>query len=360
MKGYLALADGTIFEGQAFGAVGEAFGEVVFNTSMTGYQEILTDPSYCGQIVNMTYPLIGNYGINQEDAEASRSYVRGFVVKEFCDSPSNWRSEETLDAYLNRNRIVGLAGIDTRLLTKVLRTSGVMRGLISSIPQEPQQLLQKLQEAPPLFGPELVRTVTTPESYRLAGTGPKVVVLEFGAKANIMRSLNQLGFDVTVVPSHTTAEQILALNPAGLMLSNGPGDPTDVPEAITTVQSLLGKIPIYGICLGHQIIGLALGGSTYKLKFGHRGANHPVKDLQTGRVYITSQNHGFAVAADSLPAEVAVTHLNLNDQTVEGLRHRQLPIASVQYHPEAAPGPQDNYYLFRDFADMISGRVRVG
>lgn len=354
MKGYLALEDGTVLEGQAFGAVGESFGEVVFNTGMTGYQEILTDPSYCGQIVTMTYPLIGNYGVNPEDFEASRSYVRGFVVKEFCSTPSNWRSQETLDAYLNRNRIVGLAGIDTRALTKILRTHGVMRGLISTIPRKEGELLKKLQSAPPVFGPELVRTVTTPEVYRVPGSGPKVVVMDFGAKANIVRGLSQLGFDLTVVPSHTAAQEILALNPAGIMLSNGPGDPTDVPEAIATVKALLGKLPIYGICLGHQIIGLALGGATYKLKFGHRGANHPVKDLRTGRVYITSQNHGFAVDAKTLSTDVEVTHINLNDQTVEGLRHRHLPVASVQYHPEAAPGPEDNFYLFRDFSRMIT------
>jgi carbamoyl-phosphate synthase small subunit len=354
VKGYLALEDGTVLEGQAFGAVGESFGEVVFNTGMTGYQEILTDPSYCGQIVTMTYPLIGNYGVNPVDFEATRSFVRGFVVKEFCTNPSNWRSQETLDAYLNRNRIVALAGIDTRLLTKILRTHGVMRGIISTISQHKQELLNKLQTAPPVFGPELVRTVTTPEVYHLPGSGPKVVVLDFGAKANICRSLSRLGFDLTVVPSYTTPQEILALNPAGLMLSNGPGDPADVPEAVATVKALLGKLPIYGICLGHQIIGLALGGNTYKLKFGHRGANHPVKDLHTGRVYITSQNHGFAVDAATLGKDVEVTHLNLNDQTVEGLRHKQLSIASVQYHPEAAPGPEDNFYLFGDFSQMIT------
>ncbi|MFZ5627294.1 MAG: glutamine-hydrolyzing carbamoyl-phosphate synthase small subunit [Bacillota bacterium] len=354
MKGYLVLADGTVYEGTAFGAVGEAIGEVVFNTGMTGYQEILTDPSYCGQIVTMTYPLIGNYGINQDDFEASRSYVRGFIVRETCTYPSNWRAKETLDAYLYRHRIIGLAGIDTRALTKKLRQHGVMQGLITTLPGTVAEMVDKIKQAPPVFGPQLVQTVTTPEPYTIPGPGPRVVVMDFGAKANILRSLNKLGLELVVVPAHATADEIMAYRPAGLMLSNGPGDPTDVPLAINTVRQLLGELPIFGICLGHQIIGLALGGSTYKLKFGHRGANHPVQDLHSGRVYITSQNHGFALAADSLQQlPVEITHLNLNDGTVEGLRHKELPVFSVQYHPEAAPGPEDNEYLFQQFLQLL-------
>lgn len=354
MKGYLVLEDGSIWEGVAFGAVGESYGEVVFNTGMTGYQEILTDPSYCGQILTMTYPLIGNYGINKEDFESRRSYMRGFIVKEYCASPSNWRAEESLDAYLHANRIIGLAGIDTRALTRKLRNNGAMKGLITTIPQDEASLKAKLAKCPPIFGPDLVKAVTCPEPYQIPGKGSKVVVMDFGAKTNILRSLSSFGFDLTVVPSETSAEEIMKLNPDGLMLSNGPGDPTDVPEAIKTVQTLMGKVPIFGICLGHQIIGLSLGGETYKLKFGHRGSNHPVQDLRTGRVYITSQNHGFTLDPKSVAhLPIDITHKNLNDDTVEGLKHRELPVFSVQYHPEAAPGPEDNFYLFQEFDEMI-------
>jgi len=350
VKGYLVLEDGTIITGRAFGAAGETMGEVVFNTGMTGYQEILTDPSYCGQIVTMTYPLIGNYGLNDEDFESRKPFVRGFIVREFCSKPSNWRSGITLDEYLKENNIMGLAGVDTRALTRRLRNFGTMKGLLTTNEQEAAQLIARVKDSPGVFGPELVRQVTTPEIYHLSGKGPRVVVMDFGAKENIIRSLQSYDCDLTVVPASTTAQEILSLHPRGIMLSNGPGDPTDVPYAIDTVAQLVGKVPVFGICLGHQIIGLALGGQTYKLKFGHRGANHPVQDLRTGRVYITSQNHGFALRKESLEGkDVEVTHINLNDGTVEGIRHRKRPVFSVQYHPEAAPGPEDSGYLFGEF-----------
>ncbi|MHB8172061.1 MAG: glutamine-hydrolyzing carbamoyl-phosphate synthase small subunit [Thermincolia bacterium] len=350
MKGYLVLEDGTIFTGRAFGAIGETLGEVVFNTGMTGYQEILTDPSYCGQIVTMTYPLIGNYGINEEDFESKNPFVRGFVVREHCSKPSNWRSNNTLEDYLEQNGIMGLAGVDTRALTRRLRNAGAMKGMLTTNEEEVAQLVAKVQTSPGVFGPELVKQVTTSEVYHLPGDGPRVVVLDLGAKENIIRSLKSYDCDLTVVPASTTLQEILSLNPQGIMLSNGPGDPNDVPYAIDTVAQLLDKIPVFGICLGHQIIGLALGGSTYKLKFGHRGSNHPVQDLRTGRVYITAQNHGFAIDKESLKGkDVEITHLNLNDGTIEGIRHRKLPVFSVQYHPEAAPGPEDSGYLFGEF-----------
>ncbi|WP_027718148.1 glutamine-hydrolyzing carbamoyl-phosphate synthase small subunit [Desulfovirgula thermocuniculi] len=352
----LALEDGTVFYGQAFGARGERWGEVVFNTSMTGYQEILTDPSYCGQIVVMTYPLIGNYGINQEDFEAGRSYVRGFVVKEACEKPSNWRAGYRLADYLAKEGIVGLSGVDTRALTRRLRTYGTMRGVISTECLDAATLVEKARRSPHLTGQELVRDVATKEIYTVGerNGGFRVVLMDFGAKLSIIRQLQARRCQVVVVPPTTTAQDILALDPDGVLLSNGPGDPVDVPYAVKTVRELLGRRPIFGICLGHQVIGLALGGRTYKLKFGHRGANHPVKDLLTGKVYITSQNHGFAVDEESLAGlPVEVSHRNLNDGTVEGLRHRDLPLFSVQYHPEASAGPLDSTYLFDQFIDLM-------
>lgn len=358
MQGYLLLEDGTYYTGEVFGATGETVGEVVFNTSMTGYQEILTDPSYCGQIVTMTYPLIGNYGINPQDFESKQPYARGFVVKEWCSHPSNWRSEISLEAFLAKHGIMGIAGIDTRALTRKIRSQGAMKGLITSGTEAVEELMERLQTSPGVFGPQLVQRVTTQEAYSIPGQGPRVVVLDFGAKANIIRSLEHYGCQLTVVPASTSAEEIMNLQPQGIMLSNGPGDPTDVLYAVDTVRQLMGKVPIFGICLGHQIIGLALGAQTYKLKFGHRGGNHPVKDLITGRVYITSQNHGFAIDEESIDkSAVEITHINLNDNTVEGLRHKQLPLFSVQYHPEAAPGPEDSAYLFQQFMDLVNSKV---
>lgn len=355
LPGVLVLEDGTVYEGEAFGALGRSFGEVVFNTGMTGYQEVLTDPSYAGQIVNMTYPLIGNYGVNPDDNQSRRPWVRGFVVREACAEPSNWRSQEALPEFLARHGIIGLAGVDTRALTRRLRTYGTMRGLLSTLPEDvanPQALVQEVRERQ-LDGPSLVPTVTTPAPYRLPGTGPRVVVVDLGIKLNILRQLTAYDLDLVVVPNRASAAEILALEPRGVVLSNGPGDPKDVPETIATVRELIPRLPIFGICLGHQILGLALGGDTYKLKFGHRGSNHPVKDLLTGRVYITSQNHGYALAAESLPPAVEVTHRNLNDGTVEGIRHRELPLYSVQYHPEASPGPEENRYLFEEFVRLV-------
>lgn len=359
MEAVLALENGSIFRGKAFGAAGEQHGEVVFNTSMTGYQEILTDPSYCGEIVVMTYPLIGNYGVNHEDFEHKYSFVRGFVVKQACDHPSNWRVQEELHHFLAERGIIGIAGVDTRALTRQLRTKGTMRGIISTDVSDVQALVARARQAPTLSDEEPVPSVTTKEVFRVPGDGLRVAVVDFGAKANIMRCLSNLGCDLTVVPAQTTAEEILKLNPDGIMLSNGPGDPERVPYAINAVKELLGKKPIFGICLGHQILGLAVGAKTYKLKFGHRGANHPVKDLLSGKVHITSQNHGYAVDQESLQGlPVEITHLNINDNTVEGFRHTELPAFSVQYHPEASPGPTDSRYLFDRFMAMMQGEEK--
>lgn len=364
----LALEDGTVYTGRAFGATGETAGEVVFNTSMTGYQEILTDPSYKGQLVTMTYPLIGNYGITDEDRESARPQVEAFIVRENCRHPSNFRSTSTLHDYLQHHDIVGLEGIDTRSLVRHIRSRGAMRGVLSHIDLDNASLVQKARTAPAMLGRELVSRVV-PEQ---AGTWSEgctneftrnilpeqqpsrhVVALDFGMKWHIPRYLVQAGCRVTVLPGTATAEQVLAREPDGIFLSNGPGDPAAVPFAIHTIKGLIGKKPIFGICLGHQLLGLALGGKTFKLKFGHRGANQPVLNVRTQCVEITTQNHGFAVDPDSLPSDVEPTHWNLNDQTLEGLRHRELPAFSVQYHPEAAAGPHDSVYLFQEFTDLI-------
>lgn len=371
----LALANGMIFAGQAFGADGEVHGEVVFNTSMTGYQEILTDPSYNGQIVTMTYPLIGNYGINAEDVESRGLFLKGFVVRELCEIPSNFRSTESLDSYLKRNNIVGLQGIDTRSLVRQIRTQGAMKGVLSTVDLDDASLLRKVQDAPSLVGQDLVRNVMPKESSGwdvplselgrpsdyVSGAdradGPHVVAIDYGMKWNIARYLRDIGCRVTIVPGTATASEILALQPDGVFLSNGPGDPEPLTYAIETIQGLLGKIPIFGICLGLQLLGLAFGGRTYKLRFGHRGANQPVLNVRTGKVEITSQNHGFAVDAATLPADVEVTHINLNDQTIEGIRHKVFPAFGVQYHPEAAAGPHDSHYLFSEFLELMQGAV---
>lgn len=346
----LILEDGTIFYGESFGADCEVGGEVVFNTGMTGYQEILTDPSYSGQIITMTYPLIGNYGINSIDYESAHPFARGFIVKEYCEIPSNWRAELSIDGFLKKYNLPGLAGIDTRALTKRLRTHGTMRGILTTSSQSDEVMIKKVTQVHDLSGQDFVKQATTDRIYSEGDGAKHVVVVDFGAKANIARCLVGRGCKVTIVPCDTTSSAILKLKPDGIMLTNGPGDPQDVLYAVAMVRELIGKLPIFGICLGHQIIGLALGGTTYKLKFGHRGGNHPVKNLLTGKVTITSQNHGFAVREDSLnPDDVVVSHINVNDRTVEGLKHRHLPLFSVQYHPEAAPGPWDSEGLFDEF-----------
>lgn len=370
-KAVLALADGTIFEGQSFGAHGETTGEVVFNTSMTGYQEVLTDPSYNGQLVTMTYSHQGNYGINEEDIESVRPWLEGFIVKEACLYPSNWRSTEVLLAYLNWHGVVGISGIDTRALTRIIRSKGAMMAVISTVDFDHARLVKKARETKGLVGVDLVQEVTTPRPYAWTeglwtvengyrkkekpaeGRPFKVVAYDFGIKKNILRNLAEVGCQVRVVPGHTPAETVLEMEPDGIFLSNGPGDPDAVPYAKENIKKLIGKKPIFGICLGHQILALALGAKTFKMKFGHRGANQPVQDLTTRKVEITSQNHGFSVDMDSIKNVADVTHINLNDRTVEGFKHRDLPIFSVQYHPEASPGPHDSQYLFKRFTEMM-------
>ncbi|MGP0564842.1 MULTISPECIES: glutamine-hydrolyzing carbamoyl-phosphate synthase small subunit [unclassified Nitrospina] len=371
MEAILALEDGRFFRGRMFGAEKEVAAEVVFNTSMAGYQEVLTDPSYCGQMVVMTYPLIGNYGVNPEDYESERPYLSAFIIKELSGIPSNWRSTETLDAFLKRHGVVGLQGLDTRALTRHIRDKGAQRAVISNDVSNPQLLVEKAKRAPQMVGRDLVKEVTCEQPYiweegdwdlrkgytrfeRKAGaTAYFVVAMDLGIKYNILRRLTQSGCRVTVVPATTTAEEILKLQPDGVFLSNGPGDPAAVTYAIDTVRSLIGKVPIFGICLGHQILNLALGGSTYKLRFGHHGGNQPIMDSETKKVEITSQNHGFAVDAATTQPDVEIISLNLNDRTVEGIRHKTLPVFSVQYHPEAAPGPQDSSHLFERFVKMM-------
>jgi len=357
MDAILALEDGTIFRGESFGATGQRYGEVVFNTSMTGYQEILTDPSYKGQIVTMTYPLIGNYGINKEDVESRKPFVEGFVVKECSKIASNWRAQKTLDVYLKENNILGIEGIDTRILTLHIREAGAMKAVLSTEDLDEESLIQKARDSQGLVGIDLVKEVTCNKKYiwsKIEKPRFKVIVLDCGVKYNILRELLKHKCQVIIVPADTKAEEILEMKPDGLLLSNGPGDPAAVKYVIETTKKLINKVPIFGICLGHQMLGLSLGGATYKLKFGHHGANHPVKDLKTGKVSITVQNHGFCVDIDSLNIkDIEITHINLNDNTLEGMRHKKLPIFSVQFHPEASAGPHDASYLFREFIKMM-------
>lgn len=374
----LALADGRIFRGRAFGAIGETVGEAVFNTAMTGYQEVLTDPSYKGQLVCMTYPEIGNVGVNAEDAESRRVYVEGFIVREYWERPSNWRSEMPLGKYLEQARVVAIEGIDTRALVRHLRTHGAQEAVISSHDLNPESLVRKAKASPGLVGRDLVKEVTCAKAYDWdfgdweLGRGhvrasseamrdaPFVVALDYGIKLNILRRLVATGFRVKVMPASSTAAEILANDPDGIFLSNGPADPAALPYAYRAIAGVLGKKPVFGICLGHQLLGLALGGKTYKLDFGHHGANHPVMDLRTRRVEITSQNHSFAVDSESLKGRAELSHLNLNDKTVEGLRGTGIPFFSVQYHPEASPGPHDSSYLFGRFKRLVAAFPRYG
>jgi carbamoyl-phosphate synthase small subunit len=376
MQAILALEDGRIFRGQGHGHPGECQGEVVFNTSLTGYQEIATDPSYAGQIVVLTNPQIGNYGTNQADNEAAKPYIEGLIVREFSAISSNWRSEQVTDEYMERFTVPVLAEIDTRALVRHLRTHGVMRGVISTTEADSEVLVQKARSIRKMDGTDLARVVSTRLPYSFDVSDPRsemgdpllskqfidnrlqkqlnVVAYDFGIKQNILRMLARENCRVTVVPAQTTADEVLALKPDGVFLSNGPGDPEPVEYAVRSIRQMMGRVPVFGICLGHQLCGLALGGRTYKLKFGHHGGNHPVRNNATGKVEITAHNHNFAVDPDSINAnEVELTHVDLNDQTLEGLRHKTLPLFSVQYHPEAAPGPHDSHYLFRDFRQMM-------
>ncbi len=380
-KALLVLSDGIVFEGEGFGSEGETIGEVVFNTSMTGYQEILTDSSYKGQIVTMTYPQIGNYGINEEDIESQGGIkAEGFIVKEVCEFPSNWRFQTSLVEYMKKSNTVGIQGIDTRALTRHLRNHGAQMGIISTVDAKPESLLEKVRKHPGISAFDLVKEVTASKQYKweegcwkwLKDSNESIVtsneiknknsslvtrhsllVYDFGIKFNILRNLVDAGFDVTVVPAQTPAEKVLEMNPDGIVLSNGPGDPQTVTYAIESTKELMGKKPIFGICLGHQILGLAMGGRTYKLKFGHHGGNHPVKDLSTGRVEITSQNHNYCVDINSLKGQVKLTHKNLYDGTEEGMQHVELPVFSVQHHPEAGPGPNDSAHIFKRFREVI-------
>ncbi len=368
----LALEDGTVLEGRACGAHGEAFGELVFNTALTGYQEVLTDPSYAGQAVVMTNPMIGNYGITRGDDESRRPFLQAFVVREMCRYPSNFESVESVPRFLRRHGIVGIEGVDTRQLTKLIRTKGALRCVVSTKETDGGKLIARVKKSPSMVGADWASRVTTDRHYEweeglLTGNPPlkmefpaepKVVVLDFGVKYSILRCLREMGCRVIVLPADATAERVLSLKPDGILLSNGPGDPEPVDYAVKTIGTLLkSKIPMFGICLGHQLLSLALGGKTFKLKFGHHGSNHPVKDLATGKVEITSQNHGFCVDLDSLPDEVITTHVNLNDGTSEGMAHTRLPVFSVQYHPEAAAGPRDSRYLFKRFGELMLKRI---
>jgi carbamoyl-phosphate synthase small subunit len=376
LKTLLALEDGTLFEGRSFTGPCEAVGEAVFNTSMSGYQEILTDPSYCGQMVTMTYPLIGNYGINDEDVESERIQVKALLVKEYQAFPSNWRSQMTLADYLQSNGIAGIEGLDTRAITRHIRLQGAMKAALSTHDLDPDSLVEKARQSPDMEGLDLVREVTCNAPMIWQHGRPvkveggldrfqwpdaqgslRVVAMDYGVKYNILRGLAERGCTILLVPAHTDSETIDRLEPQGLFLSNGPGDPAAVTYAVDTIRGQIGKRPIFGICLGHQLTGLALGGRTFKLKFGHRGGNQPVKDLSTGRVEITAQNHGFCVDMESLKdPDIALSHINLNDHTLEGLMHKKIPLFSVQYHPEASPGPHDATYLFDRFIEMMQKR----
>lgn len=355
----LILETGEVFEGQAFGSDKGSDGEVVFTTGMTGYQETLSDPSFCGQIVTMTYPLIGNYGINRDDFETIAPAIKGFVVHELAKTPSNFRNEGTVDDYFKMKDIPGIEGIDTRKLTRLIRNEGSVKGYLTATNEEVnvEEVIERLKGT--VFPTNQVEQVSTKSAYPSPGRGKRVVLLDFGMKHGILRELNKRDCDVVVVPYNTTVEEILAYHPDGIMLSNGPGDPLDVPEAIETIKNLIGKVPLFGICLGHQLFALASGAKTFKLKFGHRGANHPVKDLRTGRTELTSQNHGYAVDMDSLAAtNLEVTHVALNDGTCEGLRHKTEPAFTVQYHPEASPGPEDPNHLFDEFVELMNNTTR--
>lgn len=348
----LILEDGTVYKGYGFGANVEMAGEVVFNTGMTGYQETLSDPSYNGQIVTFTYPLIGNYGINRDDFETITPSIKGLIVREVCKKPSNFRTEYTLDDVLKDLKIPGISGIDTRSLTRKIREHGTIKGIITDLCMDPSEVLEKLKNTQ--LPTDQIDQVSTKKAFQSSGKGYRVVLVDFGMKSGILRELNSRGCDIVVVPHNITAKELLRLNPDGVMLSNGPGDPEDVPEAIEMLNEIMDKLPIFGICMGHQLISLAAGAKTYKLKFGHRGANHPVKNLLTGRVDITSQNHGYSVDIASLEnTDLELTHLSVNDKTCEGVRHKRYPVFSVQYHPEAAPGPHDPNYLFDQFIDNM-------
>ncbi|WP_281790705.1 glutamine-hydrolyzing carbamoyl-phosphate synthase small subunit [Faecalibaculum rodentium] len=357
MERLLILEDGSVYRGQGFGSDELKTGELVFNTSMTGYQEILTDNSYCGQIVMMTYPLIGNYGINRDDYESIEPAVFGFVTRDLCQSPNNWRSQETLDDFLKAHNIPGIYDVDTRAITRKLRNKGTMRAMMANPDTDIEAAVKQLQETDYLH--DQVARVSSSKIFPIPNRGHKVVLMDFGAKLGIVRELSRRGCDLIVVPWDTDAQTILSYHPDGVMLSNGPGDPEDVPQAIETIRQLMGKTVIFGICLGHQLISLACGAKTYKLKFGHRGANHPVVDLETGKVDITSQNHGFAVDIDSLAdTKLELTHKALNDGSCEGVRHKELPVFSVQFHPEASAGPEDTAYLFDKFVAMMDKEGR--
>ena len=362
-KALLVLEDGTFYEGSSFGAETATYGEIVFITSMTGYQEMLTDPSFAGQIVVPTYPLIGNYGINSTDIESSKIQVRGFVVREHCPTPSHWKNQMSLDSYLKNNAIPGITGIDTRSLTRHIRSLGVMMGIMST-DLTVAESLRELKSLPTYDATDFVKEVSTTSKYKWENTVVEpskfnVVIIDMGLRYNIARIMARLGCSLTILPCTATASEVMALNPDGVVLSPGPGDPALLRYSIDMVTAILGKVPVMGICLGHQLIGRALGADTFKLKFGHRGGNHPVRDLATGRVHITTQNHGYAIAPETLKGGLEVSHINLNDGTVEGLRHNQMPVLSIQYHAEGSPGPQDNLYLFERFIQMMEQRKSI-
>ncbi|MFP4697465.1 MAG: glutamine-hydrolyzing carbamoyl-phosphate synthase small subunit [Eubacteriales bacterium] len=350
MKAKLILENGVVFEGKAFGHIKETIGEVVFNTSMTGYQEVLTDPSYYGQIVTMTYPLVGNYGINIDDLESDSIKVRGFIVREKCDMPNNWRCEFELEDYLKQHKIMGLEGIDTRAITKMIRNQGTMKGIITVRELSHSQIENKFKA---FHNTQAVETVSTKKIVKYKGDGPHVVVMDFGIKNDIIKGLRDKGCQLTILPAFSTAEEILSHNPDAVFLSNGPGDPKDIMHTTEEIKKLIGKKPLLGICLGHQLLALSLNGDTEKLKFGHRGGNHPVKSLRTNHIMVSSQNHGYVVKKESLPEELEITHINLNDESIEGLKHKTLPIFSVQFHPEAGPGPTDTAPIFDEFMEVI-------